>query len=151
MGELLIRGFRPGDAQQLRLQPAQESEAQAVAGWRDILSCAHEGGPAWSGEIGGQVVGCAGFILRWQGMAEAWAYISPDIPRAAWLKVHRYVQARMHDAHEQLGVWRVQADVKSGFVAGMRWALLLGLQSEGVMRRYGPDGSDFVRYAKVWQ
>jgi hypothetical protein len=35
-----------------------------------------------------------------------------------------------------------------GFEKAHRLVQFLGMQDEGVMRKYGPDGADYVRYAK---
>jgi hypothetical protein len=44
---------------------------------------------------------------------------------------------------------RVEATGRVGFDAAHRWFSLLGFDAEGVMRGYGPDGADHVRYARV--
>ena len=37
---------------------------------------------------------------------------------------------------------------KIGYFA-FRFAKFLGLKEEGLMKNYGPDGSDFYRYARI--
>jgi len=31
----------------------------------------------------------------------------------------------------------------------LRFAKWLGLKEEGLMKQYGPDGSDFIRFARI--
>ena len=45
---------------------------------------------------------------------------------------------------------RLQTSVKANFKTGVRFANWLGLSSEGLMKRYGPDGSDYIRMAKIY-
>ena len=44
----------------------------------------------------------------------------------------------------------LQAIVRSDFKDAHKLAKFLGFESEGLMRKYGPDGSDYERYA-IWQ
>ena len=47
-------------------------------------------------------------------------------------------------------VKRLQTTVKYDFNTGIRFASWLGLKPEGIMRKYGPDGSDYYRMAKIY-
>ena len=44
---------------------------------------------------------------------------------------------------------RIQAAVRADWPEAQRFAEFLGLENEGLMRKYGPDGSDYFRFAKV--
>ena len=106
-------------------------------------------GPAWTVTHGNRVIACAGFALVWNGRAVAWCLLARDIPRTCWVAMHRAVVKRMRELPE-LGVRRVEADVLFDFEAGERWVRLLGMEFEGVMRAYGPDGRAYSRFAKVF-
>ena len=45
---------------------------------------------------------------------------------------------------------RIQAAVRADWPEAQRFAEFLGLENEGLMRKYGPDGSDYFRFAKVF-
>jgi len=48
-------------------------------------------------------------------------------------------------------IWRLQTAVKANFKLGIRFAEWLGLQQEGLMKQYGPDGTDYYRMAKLYK
>jgi hypothetical protein len=47
-------------------------------------------------------------------------------------------------------VKRLQTAVKADFVLGIKFAEWWGLKSEGLMKHYGPDGADYIRFAKIY-
>jgi RimJ/RimL family protein N-acetyltransferase len=51
----------------------------------------------------------------------------------------------MHEAQVQ----RVQASVHAEDGQAVRFARWLGFENEGLMKKYGPDGSDYYRMARV--
>lgn len=96
----------------------------------------------------GTVVGCAGVMPLWPGVGQAWALLSVHAPHS-FKAVHRAVLAGLSNAFDGGGFHRVQISVASDFPEGMRWAQHLGFRLEGLMRGYGPDGSDHFLFAKV--
>ena len=133
-----FRAFEPSDLAALNLQPQQAMEMGALPGWRELGDMLHGAGPAWTGRIGGAAI----------GRAEAWCFLSDGIPRRAWTALHRAVAARVPQL-AALGVHRVEASTAVGWPPGRRWLELLGFDCEGVMRAYGPDRRDFLRFARV--
>lgn len=139
--------FAPEDLEQLELTEA----ALAVLGrdeWRPMLRAAAAAGPAWTGRLEDRVIGVAGIALHWRGRAAAWCMLGRDIPKAAWLSIHRAVAARLAQA-DALGVRRIEAETQFGYPPGVRWLLMLGFECEGAMRQYGPNGEDFLRFARI--
>jgi RimJ/RimL family protein N-acetyltransferase len=143
-----LRAFEPNDLAALKLQPQQEMEMGALPGWRELGEMCHGAGPAWTGLIDGRPVGCAGFAVHFGGRAECWCFLSDDIPRRAWVSLHRAVASRVRQL-QVLGVHRVEASTAVGWLPGRRWLEMLGFECEGVMRAYGPDRRDFFRFARV--
>jgi len=45
---------------------------------------------------------------------------------------------------------RVQTAIRKDFAQGKRFAEWLGLESEGLMRKFGFDGSDQYMYARIF-
>jgi hypothetical protein len=111
----------------------------------DLLHRLVTGGSAIVAIYNGQRIGFGGFAEYWPGRAGAWCFLRADIPKAAWVPLTRAVRASLAAA----GVRRIEADIRSGFIAGGRWAGLLGFQPEGRMRAYWTDGADYLRFARV--
>ena len=50
----------------------------------------------------------------------------------------------------QHNITRVQTAIRKDFPHGQKFAEWLGLENEGLMKKYGFDGSDQYRYARVF-
>ncbi len=81
------------------------------------------------------------------GILQVWGLISDDV-RKCPLGFHK---AALHllKAKFSGGYRRVQMTVRSDFLCGWKWAKALGFQSEGIMRKYGPDGTDYILFSRV--
>ncbi|MGE5147402.1 MAG: hypothetical protein ACM3N5_11670 [Candidatus Eiseniibacteriota bacterium] len=106
-----------------------------------------EEGLAWTGVVNGVVVGAAGVARVWRGRGVAWALMH-ILPRPAWLAATRMAQRTLDDAHRR-GIRRIEATVVHDFVAGHRWAQLLGFHPYARLVAYDPDGRDHVGYERL--
>lgn len=99
-------------------------------------------GPAFSGAIGGHIIGCAGLILCHHRRAIAWALLSKAAARHRW-SIHRAVKAFLDEQSRG----RIEAHVDCDFLAARRWVEVLGFSLEiERMRGFLPDGRD----ASMW-
>ena len=97
--------------------------------------------------VGDKVACCGGYTVAWPGVAEMWLNLSQDF--AAYPGVVVEIKNQVKEWIEEEGLVRVQMTVKSGWKEGERFLSWLGLEREGVMRKFLPDGSDAVLYARV--
>ena len=93
---------------------------------------------------GGIVLACAGVHEVWAGRGIAWALISRHAG-GQFRPIHRAVAGFL----KQCPVRRIEMMVDNAFDEGHRWARMLGMQHEGVMRAYSPTGDDYAIYARV--
>lgn len=91
-----------------------------------------------------------GIFPLWQGTAEGWVLSSLEIFKHK-LKSAALIKRRVDMLCINNKVWRLQTAVKSNFKLGIRFAEWLGLEKEGLMKQYGPDGSDYYRMAKIYK
>ena len=49
--------------------------------------------------------------------------------------------------HKEL--WRVQANVRADWPLAIRFARFIGMEREGLMKKFGPEQADYFRYAWV--
>lgn len=99
-------------------------------------------GPAFSGFLDDRLIGCAGIATIWRGSGEAWAVLTPSMPKIA----HRVIGVRFN-AILQTGLYRrVQANVLQGFALAVRWVERLGFIEESHMPLFGPHGETYIRY-----
>jgi len=91
-----------------------------------------------------------GIYPLWPGTAEGWALSSKEIFKHKF-KSAALIKRRMDMLCINNKFWRLQTTVKAHFKLGIRFAEWLGLEKEGLMKQYGPDGTDYYRMAKIYK
>ena len=99
---------------------------------------------------GDEVLACAGVSTMWNGVAEGWIVLSKYAIKHR-VSVARYTEQLFDGIMKDNSLWRIQASVHTTDEKAIRFAQWLGFEYEGVMKKFGPDGSDYFRYARVAQ
>jgi RimJ/RimL family protein N-acetyltransferase len=94
------------------------------------------------------IVACAGVSAMWDGVAEGWIVLSAYAAKHR-VSVARYTERLFDDIMKHNNLWRIQASIHTTDEKAIRFAQWLDFEYEGVMRKFGPDGSDYFRYARV--
>ena len=105
-------------------------------------------GLSWSVDIDGTIVASAGLVPLWAGVAEAWMIAGDDVEKHR-IKLARKMCVTFDEVMRQQGFYRAQANLHCGFERAIRLAEWLGFENEGLMRRFGIEGADYFRYARV--
>jgi RimJ/RimL family protein N-acetyltransferase len=108
-----------------------------------------QSGHTWSMLEDGRVLALGGIVPFYDegGVGEAWFLSTPEALRHG-IALHRRVVKLFKSFFDQ-GWWRIQTTVRADFTTGIVWLDRLGFKDEGLMEKYGPDGSDYIRYARV--
>lgn len=109
------------------------------------------GGPAFSAELAGQLLGAAGVVILqkpFERVGEAWVWVPQEVV-AYPLFFHRNVKAMMAEVKQMKRLVRIQTTVQVLDAKANRWIKRLGFEAEGVMRRAGVGGTDVIRYSIV--
>ena len=121
---------------------------QLIGEWRDMADKAIRPELSWSGVHNGHLVGCGGIIPIWPGLAECWLVGGWRLPshkisavRALTLTLARLVRENK--------LRRLQAIVRADWDQAIRFVEFLRFEQEGLLRKYGPDGSDHYVYARI--
>ena len=91
-----------------------------------------------------------GVIPMWQGVAEGWVLSSKQIFDYK-IKAAGSIKKRLDYICKNNNIQRLQSAVKAEFLIGVRFAEWLGLTKEGLMKKYGLDGSDYWRMVKIYE
>lgn len=94
----------------------------------------------------GKIYSVAGIAPLWDGVGEAWAIPTKRI-RDRKTAIARHFKYTFDMVAQDLKMRRVQAAVKMGHKEAHRLVRFVGMEEEGLMKQYGPDGADYMRYA----
>lgn len=97
---------------------------------------------------GETIIGCGGVHKMWHGNGEGWLLMSTHaykMPKTVARYTYRLFDTIMADNN----LWRIQASVHATDEQSIRFAEWMGFENEGLMKKFGPDGSDYYRFARV--
>lgn len=148
-GSVMFEPFQPEHGLGFVAQSAQMAEAFGVCDWNaDQWEQRRAAAAAsWSAMLDGRCIGLGFVWVRWPGRAEAGLLLGAGVVGSLMVPVHRKTTAVLAETARLHSLRRIETTVRQGFEAGHRWANMLGFTAEGILRRYAPDGSDYVMYA----
>jgi len=94
------------------------------------------------------VIILGGVVVIWPGVAEAWS-IASDLVKKYPRDVIHYCRLFLQTQMEMQNLRRLQLSVLTSEQVHRRFAEKLGFTDEGIMRKYGTQGEDHNRYARV--
>lgn len=133
----------------LDLDPWQRGNMEAHPDYMGMLQSYARTGPAITALYDGKPVLSFGVVPFYPGVAEAWM-LRGDLVSAHPLSVG--YGARMFFDHigHIMGLWRCQIGVQSANDRATRFAKFCKFETEGLMRQFGPEGSDFYMMARLY-
>lgn len=149
---LTLRRYSPSDPPRIEAR-ADFAFEQALAG-HPLMGLEQPGGLCWSLIAGprrwDRPLACGGLEPLGHGRWSGWLYAADLKPRG-WAMVARAFRLMIAETRAR----RVEIAVNASPLPGLGWAAhgyaeALGLSREGVMRGWGPDGTDYVLYAGVF-
>ena len=114
---------------------------------KEAIVCQSRVGPAITAFIDAKPEVIFGLIPLWDGVSQAWM-IASDTARFKPLALTRMAKYFFDIAEISERLHRTQITVKTSDKRAEKWALHLGFVNEGVMHKYGPDGSDHYIMAR---
>lgn len=141
----------PFEPYHLSLINCTRPEMKTVPGMIDLDDYGNKlkaSGPAFSlFTINDEIIGSGGFGLYWPGVAEGWLMLSDSADRF-FFSIHKLVSHSIPTFMNSMKLRRLQIMIPSDSKRAFNWATRLGFISEGLMTKYGPDGSDYYRMAR---
>ena len=104
---------------------------------------------AFTGLANNKPIFAAGMKMIWGQVAEGWVIATQDV----WnypLSVAKAIRKDFARVAKENNIVRVQTAIRKDFEQGQRFAEWLGLENEGLMRKFGFDGTDQYRYARIF-
>lgn len=116
--------------------------------WSGMLDGMARLGYAYTGALAGKPMCCFGVIKLWPGVAEMWLIPDANLTTVA-RPFHRATKAFFDICMVELQLVRLQVTVHTLNVSADKWVKRLHFIEEGVLRRFGPEGADYIMYARL--
>ena len=104
---------------------------------------------AFTGIVNDNPIFAAGMKMIWGQVAEGWVIATSEMWKHP-LGVAKAIKKDFARVAKENNITRVQSAIRKDFSEGQRLAEWLGLEKEGLMRKWGFDGSDQYMYARLF-
>ena len=149
MANWIIKPFRQEHADEIISYGMNNILMEIDASFKDHRICLEDKGNAYTLFVDKKPIVAGGIIVLWQSVAEGWVMANQNIFEIKLLAC-KEIKNKTDELCKKNKIKRLQTTVKYDFNSGIRFASWLGLKPEGIMRKYGPDGSDYYRMAKIY-
>jgi len=99
--------------------------------------------------VNGQIIAITGSIPVWSGVSELWM-LTTDYVDENKLFFYKSTLKLLNYDRIKYNTHRYQCAVHTDNVKSMNWLSKMGFESEGIMKAYSPDKTDYIRMSKTW-
>jgi len=104
---------------------------------------------AFTGIVNNKPIFAAGMKIIWGQVAEGWVIATSEMWKHP-IGVAKAIKKDFARVAKENNITRVQSGIRKDFKQGLRFAEWLGLEKEGLMKKWGFDGSDQYLYARIF-
>lgn len=148
MSDVVIVPFENKHAEQILEQGLNSEFLELKPEHRKYAYFLKEVGMSFTGLVNNKPIAAGGVFYLWDGVAEGWVLATKEIYKYP-IFCAKHIKQRTEIILKANKIKRIQTSVKADCDVALRFAKWLGFKQEGLMESYGPDGSDFVRFARV--
>lgn len=133
----------------MNIRPDELGDQTSIKDYIERAKIYAQRGPCYTAIFESEGVAmCWGFLPYWKGVYEAWALTSYLVEKHPIATI-RTAQSIFNHIESDLQAHRLQITVKANNKRSMRFAEALRFRPEGVLKSYGPNGSDYVMMART--
>ena len=133
----------------MTLRPQSRISFDHIPNYPDKLRAVEHTKWSHTAVVTGDIVCCFGVIELWPGLGEAWMLTSDKVKRYP-ISLTRGARRYFDAAARDLQLRRLQITTNVNDELAVRWANRLNFTQEGLLRRYGPDGSDHFMHSRMY-
>ena len=148
MSNVVIVPFENKHADQILEQGLNSEALELKPEHRKYAYFLKEIGMSFTGLVNDKPIAAGGVFHLWDGVAEGGVLATKDIYKYP-VFCAKHIKQRTEIILKANKIKRLQTSVKADCDVALRFAKWLGLKEEGLMKQYGPDGSDFIRFARI--
>jgi hypothetical protein len=140
--------FNPGHVMTMDLDKSLLETVSRVVPLEVMLENQATHGHAITVILHGKPAAVFGTVSIWEGVGEMWMLCEERF-RKYGKSMTRAALAYTDCTVIAGNLHRLQITVRCADLRAVRWAMVLGFEIEGMMKRYGPDQSDFYLMSKT--
>jgi hypothetical protein len=115
---------------------------------KDLLTTQAAMGGAVTVFLNMEPIAIFGFVSIWKGVAETWL-VPDEKVRKIPVTLTKVGYKVMDIAKISMGLHRIQLTVRTTDKRAEKWAHAIGFKCDGVLRKYGVDGVDYLMMSRV--
>lgn len=133
------------------LREQEKQYLRSFDNYMDLARQQEKRGPCFTAVVENEGIACCyGFAQYWTGVYEAWLITSNLVERYP-IQTIRTARREIDNFEIASQAHRLQMVVNTSFPLSIRFAEALFFYSEGVLKQYGPDGSDWLMLSRIRQ
>ena len=144
-----IMPFRWYHPRAMALREFDLKSYELMPGFEDNLKQYQNEKHSYTAFLDNKPVCCFGSHILWDGVSESWMLTSYDIEKRP-ITITRMCSRYFDYIARDLRLHRMQITCNTNDLLAIRFAIALKLDKEGVMKGYGPDGSDYAIFARTY-
>ena len=144
---ITVRPFHPDQVNYMKLREEQKDAMTraTIHGAHLINQYSKFSIAVYSGDT---LLFVGGVCPLWKNVGEGWLLVSEVFPKF-FKESPKVLLKGLKVCFKSMPFQRIQTPVLEGFDQGCRFVELFGFKKEGLMKKYGPDGKSYYRYALV--
>jgi hypothetical protein len=148
MTKPLIVPLQPAHLASIQYREDHAEYVSALGEQNKYIEAAQCMGASQALVLGDIVLACAGVNVFWEGVGSLWMRTSKQAEEH-WLTTAKASKAFLALMQATFKFRRLQCTVKRESDLNLRFAMWMGFRPESVLRKYGPEGSDYVLLARI--
>lgn len=132
----------------LRIDNKYSQTISKVLPINQMIAAQAKHGNAFTAILHGTPVACFGSVRIWNGVEEMWLLME-ERGREAAVSLTKAAIAYRDFRVISGNLHRLQITVRCEDMRAVRWARAIGFNIDGMMMRYGPDGSDYYLMSRT--
>lgn len=135
----------------MKLYPSAQYVVDHLEDYDQRINHMGDIGLGWSCIGDGRVLAIFGIGMFWEGCGEAWLMVDTKAIHNRRLQLTKGSRRFFNNIGPALGLRRLQIMVSVAHEEAVAWSRLLGFEYEATLKKYGPDGSDHLVFARFYE
>jgi len=145
---LFFMPFSPAHVDRIKVDAEEVLVVARPDEIKDLLTTQAGMGGAVTAFLNMEPIAIFGFVSIWKGVAETWL-VPDEKVRNIPVTLTRVGDKVMDIAMISMGLHRIQLTVRTTDKRAEKWAYAIGFKCDGVLRKYGVDGVDYLMMSRV--